>query len=100
VTDMSLPSKLTSYFAAGRPVIAAASAESETAREINAAGAGSVVAPDDPAGLRNAILSIRKEAAMRAVAGENARRYADHELSPDKTLADYERFVAKVAAGR
>ena len=32
--DMSLPSKLTSYFASGRPLLAAVSADSETAREI------------------------------------------------------------------
>ena len=34
VDDMSLPSKLTSYFASGRPVVAAAAAHSETAREL------------------------------------------------------------------
>jgi hypothetical protein len=48
VADMSLPSKLTSYFAAGRPVVAACSPESETAREIREAGAGYVVGPGTP----------------------------------------------------
>lgn len=40
VSDMALPSKLTSYFAAGRPVVAAVAAESEAAHEVTLAGAG------------------------------------------------------------
>ena len=43
VMDMSLPSKLTSYFASGQPVLAAVSADSETAYEIESACAGLVV---------------------------------------------------------
>ena len=61
VTNMSLPSKLTSYFASGRPVIAAASADSETASEIEASGAGIVVPPADPAALRGAILALKND---------------------------------------
>jgi hypothetical protein len=45
---MSLPSKLTSYFPAARPVVAAVAPDSETAREIQSAQAGYVVAPEDP----------------------------------------------------
>jgi colanic acid biosynthesis glycosyl transferase WcaI len=92
VTDMSLPSKLTSYFAAGRPVVAAASAESETAREIEAAGAGYVVPPDDPAALRDAILRLA-EGSRAAELGASGRRYAETTLSPATALADYDRFL-------
>ena len=49
VADMSLPSKLTSYFPAARPVVAAVLPDSETAREIQAAQAGYVVSPEEPA---------------------------------------------------
>ncbi len=95
VTDMSLPSKLTSYFAAGRPIVAAASADSETAREIEAAGAGSVVPPDDPARLRAAILAL-KGSPRAAELGARGRRYAESALSPGAVLAEYERFVESV----
>jgi glycosyltransferase involved in cell wall biosynthesis len=48
VTDMSLPGKVTAYFAAGVPVLAAVAAQSETAKEVRRSGAGLVVSPDNP----------------------------------------------------
>jgi colanic acid biosynthesis glycosyl transferase WcaI len=97
VTDMSLPSKLTSYFAAGRPVVAAASLDSETAREIGAARAGLVVAPDDPHRFRDAILALKSDPATAAELGANGRRYAERVLFPEVVLADYDRFLEVVA---
>ena len=91
VTDMSLPSKLTSYFAANRPVVAAASANSETAREIEAAGAGFVVPPDDPDALREAILAVRSDG-VGVRLGSSARRYAERTLVPAIALAEYDSF--------
>jgi glycosyltransferase involved in cell wall biosynthesis len=96
---MSLPSKLTSYFAAGRPIVAAASADSETAREIDAAGAGYVVPPDEPARLRDAILAL-KESPATAEFGARGRRYAERVLFPNAALAEYERFVDIVLRAR
>jgi colanic acid biosynthesis glycosyl transferase WcaI len=98
VTDMSLPSKLTSYFAAGRPVIAAASLESETAEEMEAAGAGPVVAPGDPAALRDAIFDLRGDSARAAQLAASARTYAETTLSADGALAGYDAFVARLVA--
>ncbi len=51
VTDMSLPGKVTAYFAAGVPVIAAVAPTSETAKEVQRSGAGLVVSPDQPEAL-------------------------------------------------
>jgi colanic acid biosynthesis glycosyl transferase WcaI len=100
VTDMSLPSKLTSYFAAGRPVIAAASAESETAQEIEAAGAGLVVPPGDPAAFRDAILTLREDRARAAHLAARARTYAETTLSREGALAEYDAFVSRLVADR
>jgi glycosyltransferase involved in cell wall biosynthesis len=97
VTDMSLPSKLTSYFAAGRPVVAAASDDSETAREIGAARAGVVVAPDEPERFRDAILALESDPATAAELGVSGRRYAERVLFPEVVLADYDRFLELVA---
>jgi colanic acid biosynthesis glycosyl transferase WcaI len=99
VTDMSLPSKLTSYFAAARPVVAAASADSETAREIAASGAGYVVPPDDPLALRDAIIAVRDHATAREL-GASARRYAEATLTPASALAEYDRFLEIARNGR
>jgi colanic acid biosynthesis glycosyl transferase WcaI len=98
VTDMSLPSKLTSYFAAGRPVVAAASADSETAREIAAARAGVVVPPGHPRALGEAILSLRRDTGLAEELGQHGRMYAENVLSPATVLAQYESFVDDVAS--
>jgi colanic acid biosynthesis glycosyl transferase WcaI len=93
VTDMSLPSKLTSYFAAARPVVAAASAGSETAREIEAAGAGVVVPPADASALRAAILSLKADRARANELGRSGRKHADSVLSSERNLQEYEEFL-------
>jgi glycosyltransferase involved in cell wall biosynthesis len=100
VADMSLPSKLTSYFAAGRPVVAAASAESETAREIAAAGAGFVVPPDDPRALRDTLLALRDDESRAAALGKTAERYAATHLSSAVVLEEYERYVEELVERR
>ncbi|MBK7625572.1 MAG: glycosyltransferase family 4 protein [Kineosporiaceae bacterium] len=52
VGDMSLPSKLTSYLAAGRPVLAAVADDGATASELRRTkGAGHLVPPGDPEAL-------------------------------------------------
>jgi glycosyltransferase involved in cell wall biosynthesis len=96
VTDMSLPSKLTSYFAASRPVVAAASSNSETAREIEAAGAGIVVSPGDADAFREAIVALRQDPARTDALARAGKAYADSVLSPANTLADYDSFVETV----
>ncbi|HEY9437562.1 MAG TPA: glycosyltransferase, partial [Streptomyces sp.] len=51
VLDMSVPSKLTSYFVSGRPVVASVADGGGTADEVRRSGAGVLVAPEDPAAL-------------------------------------------------
>jgi colanic acid biosynthesis glycosyl transferase WcaI len=97
VTDMSLPSKLTSYFGAGRAVVAAASSDSETAREIGAAKAGIVVPPADPPAFREAILALRDDPALAEKMGQHGSLFAENVLSPTKVLAEYESFVNDLA---
>ena len=59
VGDMSLASKLTSYFMAARPVIGAVAERSETARELARADAGELVSPENPQALADAIERFR-----------------------------------------
>ena len=69
VDDMSLPSKLTSYFASGRPVVAAAAAHSETARELAWSSGGLVVRPDDPAELLDALVRVVERSGLAGAHG-------------------------------
>ena len=98
VADMAFPSKLTSYFPAGRPVIAAVAPHSDTAREIESAGAGVVVPADDPAALAAEILNLKYAPWRSDQLGEAGKRYAAGELTPSRILAWYEEFLEAVAA--
>jgi glycosyltransferase involved in cell wall biosynthesis len=100
VTNMSLPGKLTSYFFSGRPVLAAVSAGSETAREIHTAGAGVVVAPDDPSLLLEALQGLADDAERRRRLGQAGIAYARAELTAEPALAGLEALLSAVAARR
>lgn len=101
VRDMALPSKLTSYYAAARPVVAAVARDSETWREITWSNGGLAVRPDDPAALLDALLRVTGDAGLAAHLAASARRWSADVLSPDAALHGYEQLVAAVlAAGR
>lgn len=99
VNDMALPSKLTSYFSAGRPVLAAAAPGSETATEVELSGGGIVVAPGDPAALADAIRGLRYDADEVARLGRQGRAYATQCLEEGAALDDYEVLLRAVAGG-
>ena len=98
VADMSLPSKLTSYFAAGRPVVASVSPDSETAREIEASEAGHIVPPEEPPALRDVLVSLRRDPTAASAFGASVRRYAESHLSAQASLERHEEFVLAVAS--
>src|SRR5205807_3184606 len=79
VSDMSLPSKLASYFAAGAPVIAAVRHDSEAAREVEASGGGVVVEPECPAELLAAVKSLAGTPSRRKELGAAGKRFAECE---------------------
>jgi colanic acid biosynthesis glycosyl transferase WcaI len=88
VGDMSLPSKLTSYFCAGRPVLAAVSPDGATATELHHTnGAGRIVSPGDPALLAGAIRELRADVGLRAAMGRAALRYASDALGRASAMA-------------
>lgn len=81
VAGMSLPSKLTSYLAAGRPVLAAVSAEGACARELRrTGGAAECVLPDDPPALAAAAVRLSDAPAIRQRMADRGREYARLEL--------------------
>lgn len=77
VAEMSLPSKLTSYCAAGRPVLAAVGATGATAEALRATGAGVVVPPGAPDALVDAALGIIADPVEAAARGARGRAHAD-----------------------
>jgi glycosyltransferase involved in cell wall biosynthesis len=80
-----VPSRLYGVLAAGRPVIAAAEDESETAKLVREVGCGVVVPPGDPLALATVIRACRDGEYDLADMGRRAREYA--EVNADRTLA-------------
>lgn len=97
VRDMSLASKLASYFAAGRPVIGAVASTSETGRALIESRGGLLVPPAAPGELAAAIQSLCTDPAKAAELARHGRRYALEHLSADSALAKYERFIESLA---
>jgi len=96
--DMSLPSKLTSYFAAGRPVVAAVAPAGGTAGEIERSGGGIVVPPDLPQELVDAIRLLSRDESRSRELAQSARAYAGDSLAAEPALERAVRFFGRVAA--
>ena len=82
VSEMAVPSKLTSYFAAGRPVIAATDPEGTTAHEVMAAQAGVVVPAGAPQELLLCALQLASDKELSSQLGTAAGAYRLNTLSP------------------
>ena len=86
VGDMSLPSKLTSYLAATRPVLAAVAPDGATAAEVVASDAGVVVPAGDPAALATALVELRADPGRRLRMSQAAHGYARERLSAHTSM--------------
>jgi len=91
VADIVFPSKTLTLMAAGRPVIASVSANSEVARVVNEARAGVVVEPENARALHEAVTALRADRELTRAMGVRAREYA-------RTRWDRERILAATAA--
>jgi colanic acid biosynthesis glycosyl transferase WcaI len=80
-----VPSRMWGILAAGRPVIAAAEDESETADVVRRTGCGVVVPPGSPTRLAAAIRAFHDGEHDLAEMGRRAREYA--ETQADRTIA-------------
>ncbi len=90
VVDSVIPSKLLTYMAAGRTVLAAVSDKSETARYVKSAQCGLIVHPEDPQALAQAVLSLRRDSALREEFGANGRAYVQEHFTKEKILREYD----------
>ena len=94
--EMSVPSKLTSYFATGLPVVAATHSESATADEIRASGAGIVVDPLRPSALLRGVERLRSTPEEAAGLGSAGPVYAASVLSESTAISAYSQWLASV----
>jgi len=97
VANMSVPSKLTSYFKARKPILAATDSTGFTAVELAASGAGVCVPADRPDMLLREALRLGSDKQLASLLGESGGRYCERLLSEAEALDRYERWVIGLA---
>jgi len=95
VSEVAFPSKIVTYLAAGRPIVASVNPECEVARITRESGAGRVVEAENPLALLDAVRSLR--AADLRKTGESARAYACMRWSSERVLGHLERSLTAAA---
>ncbi|SOE09318.1 Glycosyltransferase involved in cell wall bisynthesis [Streptomyces sp. 2323.1] len=100
VLDMSLPSKLTSYFMTGRPVIASVAAEGGTAQEVLRSRAGTVIAPEDPKALLAEVRALAADPEGASRLGARGPQYVEQRLSSRAGLERITALLRQATAGR
>jgi colanic acid biosynthesis glycosyl transferase WcaI len=98
--NFSVPSKLVTYMAAGRPVLCATPSGNEVARIVSEAKAGIVVPPGDADALAEGILHLYGNPQMRVTMGANARSYFERVLAFDQRYEQFMEIVTDIVARR
>lgn len=96
--DMSLPSKLTAYFAAGRPIVAAIPLGGATAGELERAGAGLTVPAGEPVALLDALARLRADPLLAAGLAAAGQLHARENTSAGACLARAAALVDAIAS--
>ena len=100
LTEMCVPGKLTTYFAAGRPVLAATDPRSGGAAEVTAAGAGVVLPAAEPALLVKAALTVSADREQYEALSRAGLAYAEATLDEDAALDVYADWAASLVDRR
>jgi putative colanic acid biosynthesis glycosyltransferase WcaI len=95
-----VPSRMWGVLAAGRPVIAAAEDESETADVVRWTGCGVVVPPGNPVRLAQAIRDCHDGKHDLAEMGRRARAFAEAETDRSISVERYRRTLEEIRVGR
>jgi colanic acid biosynthesis glycosyl transferase WcaI len=96
VSEMAVPSKLTSYFSAGRPVVAATDVTGITADEIRSADAGVVVPSGDPAALLAAGSALAADPDGSRRLGANGRLYRSTVLEEESAIDHFTEMLTRL----
>ena len=99
VADMSLPSKLTSYLSAERPVLAAVAPAGAAAQELGATdGAAMSVEPGHPGEMAAALRILRSDSGQCAAMASAGKRYAEAALGRHSAQARLDGAIKELLA--
>jgi colanic acid biosynthesis glycosyl transferase WcaI len=94
-----VPSRLYGILAAGRPVIAAADAVSETARLVGEVGCGIVIEPGNPELLARTIRAASEGEFELGEMGRRGREYVEREADRSVAMGRYRALVSELVHG-
>ena len=97
---VSVPSKVYSILAAGRPVVAAIDEGTEIPNLLEASGAGIAVAPDDADRFVDAVRRLATDSELAARMGRDGRSWVLGAASPAAVAEAYESLVTALRDGR
>lgn len=100
VREMAVPSKLTSYFSTGVPVLAATDAGSTTAEEVDASGAGVRVDAGNPVVLLDGVEWLGSDALRARRIGARGPGYCTSVLGESTAMDSYERWIEHLVGAR
>jgi putative colanic acid biosynthesis glycosyltransferase WcaI len=92
-SDANFPSKIASYLASGRPIIASMSSDSPAADMLRASGAALLVPAEEPGSLAEAMVRMHEDRALRAELGRRGREFALENFDRDAALRRFERAI-------
>jgi colanic acid biosynthesis glycosyl transferase WcaI len=99
VRDVVFPGKMLYYLAAGRPILASVSNDSETGRFIREHAVGLVVPPEDPVQMADAIRWMKLHPDETRQFGRNGRKVAESQFDRtvvlERIAAHLEKQIAK-----
>lgn len=98
--SFSVPSKILSYLAAGKPIVASIAADNDAARIIGDADAGQVVRSGDPAAFCKAVLGLAEDPGLRRKMGENSRRFAERHFDVAAIAQSFESVFSRLLPNR
>lgn len=99
VREMAVPSKLTSYFSSGRPVICASDPESVTTREVSISGGGICVPAGAPELLVDGVMRLQGDRDLSDNLGTAGLAYSARVLSAERAISDIQTWVESLSKG-
>ncbi|GAA1460725.1 glycosyltransferase [Williamsia maris] len=100
IAEMAVPSKLTSYFGSGRPVVAATREGSVTAHEVDRSGAGVRVDPGEPDELLRTVLDLAADADRSATLGSAGAAHLRTDMDRATALERFDAWIERLARDR
>lgn len=97
-SDLSVPSKLYTFMAAGRPILGLAAPDSEVARLLRENACGLAAAPGDPRSIAEAVRTLAASPEKRRALGANARDFAVRRFSKDGVLRSYDELLRSMVS--